>query len=117
MNYPGDDAPTTRHFSAWDGKGIVGIASLYQENFEGEPQASGWRLRGMAVLPTVRRAGVGAKLVDQCLAHIREQRGALLWCNAREGALSFYRALHFGTVRGPFDIPGIGPHFLLLRRL
>ncbi len=117
MRYPGDDADATRHFGAWSDAELVGIASLYQEPLPEKPAVTGWRLRGMAVLPSQRRAGVGAKLVEACLDHARREGGGLIWCNARENALAFYASLGFTSLRGPFDLPGIGPHFLLIRDL
>ena len=117
MNFPGDDAPGTRHFGAWDGTQQIGIASLYEEALEGEPQSAAWRLRGMAVLTSRHGRGIGKQLVEHCAEYARKQRGALIWCNAREVALPFYEKLRFECLLGPFEIPGIGAHFLLIRRL
>jgi GNAT superfamily N-acetyltransferase len=113
MEYPGDEAPSTRHFGAWKDERLMGIASLYREDLCDRPRVRGWRLRGMAVVPESRRLGVGASLVQACAAHAGSEGGELLWCNAREGALAFYRRLGFETLKGPFEIPGIGTHFVL----
>lgn len=114
MLYPGDLDDTTRHFGAFSSPELVGIASLYRETLPERPAVLGWRLRGMAVLPNHRRSRIGATLVDACLAHARSEGGGLLWCNARENALAFYGRLGFTSLKGPFEIPGIGPHFLLI---
>ncbi len=113
MFFPGDDGAETIHFGAWESGALVGIASLYPEALTERPARAGWRLRGMAVEPALRRQGVGAELVRSCAQHARRKNGEILWCNARENALAFYGSLGFETIRGPFDIPGIGPHFLL----
>jgi predicted GNAT family N-acyltransferase len=113
MIYPGDDLSETRHFGAWQAGTLVGIASLYKEALPERPGAQGWRLRGMAVEENLRRGGTGRRLVEACIAHGKSHGGGVLWCNARENALAFYRSLGFETLRGPYDIPGIGPHFLL----
>lgn len=113
MAFPGDDAPLTRHFGAFGEAGLVGIASVYREDLPERPGLAGWRLRAMAVKPEGRMRGTGASLVGACLECARSSGGKILWCNARENAMGFYSALGFECVRGPFDIPGIGPHFLL----
>src|SRR5689334_18501816 len=51
--FPGDDAPTTRHFAATRPRGaggraeeIIGVATLVLNEWGGRPA---WQLRGMAV--------------------------------------------------------------------
>lgn len=111
--FPGDDAPETLHLGAFDGSEIVGIASIYPEIFPGDAQAQAYRLRGMAVEPRFHRCGIGAALIRGCLSHVAARGGTLLWCNARVGALSFYRSLGFETVGDEFEIEAIGPHFVM----
>ncbi len=41
----------------------------------------------------------------------------LLWCNARVVALGFYTKLGLHTEGDEFDIPGIGPHYVMTRWL
>jgi GNAT superfamily N-acetyltransferase len=85
--YPGDDAGL--HFGAFDGDRLVGIASLYEEGRADGP-AGGWRLRGMATDPDVRGAGYGAALLAACVEEV---------------------------VSEEFDVPGIGPHLVMARRV
>ncbi len=102
--FPGDDAPATVHLGAFvDGK-CVGVASLFAER--------GIRLRGMAVEPDRRGQGVGAAL----LRHIQQgaaERGQDLWCNARASAVGFYEKLGWKTEGDVFDLPLIGPHYVM----
>jgi GNAT superfamily N-acetyltransferase len=114
MQYPGDEDESSRHFGAWEDKTLLGIASLYKEALPEIPGTLGWRLRGMAVAPERRGQGIGAQLVEACIAYARKEGGRVLWCNAREGALPFYLGLKFRSLKGPYDLPGIGPHFLLV---
>lgn len=111
--FPGDDDPSTQHFGAVDAGTVVGIASIFAEALPDRPGPA-WRLRGMAVHPDYRRQGLGALLVKACAEQGQRKPGEVLWCNAREVALSFYHGLGFKTLSGPFDLPGIGPHFLLV---
>jgi GNAT superfamily N-acetyltransferase len=123
--FPGDDATDTRHFGAFINEKLVGVASVYRE---APPQAllaelrpivaaNAWRLRGMATLPAVQGQGLGRALLEACIAYVASQGGELLWCNARTPAAGFYLKLGFVTHGDEFEIPDIGPHYVMWRRL
>src|SRR4051794_32310091 len=60
--FKGDDEPTTIHVVAeLDGK-IVGCATMLQRRWEQRPA---WQLRGMAVAPSLRKTGIGSKLLNE----------------------------------------------------
>ncbi len=121
--YDGDDHPQACHVAAELADEVVGIATVYPE----APPASystllpavlyagetSFRLRGMAVASDQQGRGIGAQCLKACFAHIREQGGTHMWCNARVGALTFYERMGLESVGPEFDIPGIGPHYLM----
>lgn len=72
-----------------------------------------WRLRGMASAPDVRGAGFGAAVLSGCFREIGAAGGTFLWCNARLVAVPFYVAQGMQTVGDEFDIPEIGPHYVM----
>ena len=113
--FPGDDAPHARHFGAFSGDALLGVASVYREAMPGEAALTDWRLRGMAVAPECRGQGYGRALVIACLEDVRWQGGTHLWCNARTTARAFYERLGFKTLGEEFDIPSVGPHFVMWR--
>lgn len=114
--YAGDGDPATVHFAAYAGDRLVGAASLYREDRPGATcDAAGWRLRGMATDPGARAKGHGRDLVAACVDHVAASGGGEVWCNARSGAISFYRAAGFEPVGDEFEIPGIGPHVVMRR--
>jgi GNAT superfamily N-acetyltransferase len=107
---------------------VVAIASLYLEprpaDTPGGAERAGdhdagtaWRLRGMATDPSLRRQGAGARALDACERHAREHGGTLLWCNARTEAVAFYEANGWEILGDEFDIPTVGPHFVMEKRL
>ena len=114
--YPGDDLSDTVHLGAFDGERLVGIASLYREDRADGP-TGGWRLRGMATDADVRGTGFGAALLDGGVEHVTASGGAELWCNARLSAVGFYRRAGFEVMSEEFDVPRIGPHVVMARRL
>jgi len=126
--FPGDDDPATLHVGAeLDGE-IVAIASIYHEarsdhgpggaeRARDHDAGSAWRLRGMATAPSVRRRGAGAAALTLCEEHARANGATLLWCNARLEAVAFYEAGGWTVLGEQFDIPTVGPHLVMERRL
>jgi GNAT superfamily N-acetyltransferase len=115
--YPGDDHPLSLHLGAFHHDQLVGIASVSPELCPPMPRDSAWRLRGMAILPSVQRQGYGAALLQTAIHHIQSHHGTLLWCHGRTSALSFYRALGFVPYGDEFLVPVTGPHYLCYRIL
>lgn len=111
-----DKDPDTAHFAAEIAGHIVGIASIAICPRESDPPNT-WRLRGMATEPSKQGQGIGTMVLAACLAHARSKQGALMWCNARTSALAFYRKHGFETVGDEFETPGVGPHFVMVRKL
>lgn len=114
MVYPGDDAPGSLHLAAVDEmQRIVGIASFYRNPHPLGASEGDWRLRGMAVEPQLQGMGLGGRLVRAGVDRIREHGGRRLWCNARVTAQRFYEKLGFVAEGECFDIPTIGPHYVM----
>lgn len=74
-----------------------------------------WRLRGMATSEAARGTGLGRDVLEACFETVRQAGGQVLWCNARVGALGFYRRLGLVTAGPAFDIPEIGGHYVMWR--
>ena len=109
--FPGDDDPGTKHFGAFQGKELVGVASLFTAELPGGPKVPTFQLRGMATAEAVRGLGFGKALVFACLEFARNQSCPFIWCNARTEAVNFYKKLGFEILGDEFEIPGVGPHF------
>ena len=112
--FDGDDHPDALHVGAFHGGQLLGIASVAPAPMPGT-DAPAWQLRGMAVLPGVRRQGVGRQVLDACLTHLRAHRATMLWCNGRTPAMGFYTRLGFTAVGEEFVVPHSGPHYVLTR--
>lgn len=115
--YPGDDDPQTAHFGVSVDGELVGVASLYREDLPGAPPGTAWRLRGMATTEAVRGQGHGRHLLRACIARAASERGEVLWCNARASARDFYARDGFLVEGEAFELPQIGPHFLMKKLL
>jgi len=113
--YPEDDRPDTVHLAAYGPEGVVvGVATFFPEPLHGQPA---WRLRGMAAEPRARGQGYGSALLERGIQEVRRRGGALLWCNARSTATAFYLRHGFQPVSEEFDLPPLGPHYVMGREI
>ncbi|MCW2955518.1 MAG: acetyltransferase, family [Thermoleophilia bacterium] len=115
--FDGDLEPHSAHFGSYRGDQLIAIASVYREPRVGSTNDGEWRLRGMAAAPSAQRTGGGAAALAAVEAHVREHGGTLLWCNARTPAVPFYERAGWVVVGDEFDIPGVGPHFVMEKPL
>jgi len=112
-----DDDPGTRHFGAFDGERLVGVATFFAEPCPLRPGPRAWRLRGMATLADMQGRGGGRALVAKGVGVARKDGAAVMWCNARTPARGFYEKLGFAAVGDEFDLPVAGPHYVMIKDL
>lgn len=114
---PGDDAPTTYHLAVLDDRRIVSIGSFYEAKHPDIPGKKQFQLRGMATDEEYRRRHLGMHLLERGMEIAKERGGDVLWCNARSNVAGFYLSQGFTQVGEEFDIPAVGPHLRMYRRL
>jgi GNAT superfamily N-acetyltransferase len=105
------------HLGVHIGEHRIAVASFYPEAHK---ELMGWkqyRLRGMATHPDLMGQGAGTRLMRFAMEHLKAQHADLLWCNAREKAEGFYEGVGLVVHGERFDIPGIGGHYVMYRRL
>jgi GNAT superfamily N-acetyltransferase len=115
--FDGDDSDTTKHFGYFENDVLLGIASVFAVRNEAFGPAGQLQLRGMAVMPNRQRKGIGEQLVRHAEHFARDHHYGLIWFNARENAVGFYRKLGYETGSGPFEIPDVGTHFRMFKKL
>jgi len=111
-----DEKESTFHLGIFYKTQIVGVASFMEDthlDFSGYQS----RLRGMAVLPEYRKKGLAEMLLNKGEQLLKEKGRTLLWFNARIAALNFYKTLGYKTIGPEFDIPKVGPHFVMKKEL
>ncbi len=116
-DFPNDRLEGSFHLGTHAGDERISVASFYPEK---HPALNGWkqfRLRGMATDPAFQGKGAGKRLMQFAVDHLKDLRVDVIWCNARTAAVPFYEKLGFVTKGDEFQIPGIGPHFLMIRKL
>jgi GNAT superfamily N-acetyltransferase len=111
--FDGDNNPSSLHFGAFDGHRLVGCVTLHASRWE---EQSAWQLRGMAVAPEYRKAGVGGALLRVAEDHLStDGKTRMLWCNARVPAAAFYQKFGWQIVSEVFEIPTAGPHVRMIK--
>jgi GNAT superfamily N-acetyltransferase len=113
--YGVDRCPGTAHFCAEDEGGrVVSVASLLSEapTWRTDMPRS-WHLRGMATDPDWRGRGAGSAVLAAIFAYVAASGGGLLWCNARLGAVNFYKRAGMATTGELWQEPVIGPHIAM----
>ena len=114
--FPNDDAEGTFHLGYFDNNQLVCIASFHPQNYKAFT-GKAYQLRGMATLGIHRGKGFGNQLVNFAIVYMRGQKVNYVWCNARKKAVPFYKNLGFEIISEEFEVPGIGPHYVLYLKI
>ena len=115
--YPEDRYKNTVHFAAKLNNEVIGCASIYKETHPDFSLRQSWRIRGMAVLTVFQGKSIGSDLLKACINHAISHKADVIWCNARSNVIKFYKRAGFKIIGDEFDIPNIGPHYLLAKNL
>lgn len=116
---PGDEVADAVHLAAFDGDRLASTCLIYPDPCPDRPAANlAWHLRQMATEPDLRGTGAGRAVIEFCLSWLGERQADVLWCNARETAVGFYRRLGFVGVGDLFtDQRHPIPHLRMVRDL
>jgi predicted GNAT family N-acyltransferase len=110
--FPSDSLPGAFHLGYYIGHELACIASFHPQSY-GEFAGTGYQLRGMATVATRRDKGFGNQLLNFAIVYLRGQKANYLWCNARKKAFPFYLNTGFEAISAEFEVPDIGPHYVL----
>ncbi len=115
--YPEDVYKHTVHFAAKLNDEVIGCASIYKESHPDFSLKQSWRIRGMAVREVYQGQNIGTQLLETCINHVIKQKAGVIWCNARLSAVKFYKNSGFKIIGDEFELPDIGPHYLMAKNL
>lgn len=115
--FTGDNLETTAHFGLFDNEAIAGVISVFRASNPAFEAPLQFQVRGMAVLPQHQKKGFGEQLVQHAEEYVKQAGGNLIWFNAREAATGFYKKKGYHITGSPFDIPGVGTHYVMYKRL
>jgi GNAT superfamily N-acetyltransferase len=115
--FDGDDLDSTKHFGLFFNKEIAGIVSVFENNLSIFTQENHIQIRGMAVLGAFQKKGFGTILIQNIEKYALSNKINLIWFNARENAVGFYKKLGYTCTGEPFEINEIGTHFKMYKQL
>ncbi|MCO6147104.1 GNAT family N-acetyltransferase [Flavobacterium sp. NRK1] len=113
--FEGDNLPTTVHFGIFDNETLAGIVSVFKAYTTLLSHEKQFQLRGMAVLDTYQKKGLGEKLIKAAEEYILKNNGGAIWFNAREIAVGFYNKMGYEITGQPFTIEDIGTHYVMYK--
>jgi GNAT superfamily N-acetyltransferase len=114
--FPTDEIEGAFHLGYFVDDELATVVSLHPQNY-GEIAGIGYQLRGMATLAEYRGKGLGKLIVDFAIGQLRKRGADYIWCNARKVASKFYKDCGFKIISNEFEIKGIGPHYVMCRKL
>lgn len=112
-----DEDNETLHLGLFNDGELVGIASFMRASNSAFEENGQYQLRGMATAAKAQGRGYGRMLLEQAEKSLKEKGVRFVWCNARIIALDFYLKMGYEVQGSVFDIPEIGPHMRMYKRL
>lgn len=119
IDFDGDHDPTTFHLAAVDGSGsIVGASTWMRRASVDHPDLVAVQLRGMATARHLQGVGIGTRLLAAGVDRAGHEGAQIVWANARDTAVDFYRRNGFVVVGEGFVEPVTTlPHHRVILRL
>lgn len=114
---PEDLIPTTKHFGLFYNDKLISVATIFPEAHKDLFCGFPYRLRGMASDLNYQGQGFGGALLMSVIDYLKDKRCDMLWCNARFKAFPFYKSNGFQFSGEMFELPDIGPHKVMYKRI
>lgn len=112
----GDHNKDSLHLGVYHNDELVCIGSFMKQNREGFSGIH-YQLRGMATAQSAQGKGFGKLLMEEAELIFKKQGVSLLWCNARTIATGFYKKLGYKILGNEFEVPEVGPHFVMYKKI
>lgn len=109
-----DNETSTCHLGLYFNDDLIGVASFMENKNDFFEEAKQFQLRGMAILKPYQKKGLGKLLLEAGEKEV-SKKASRLWFNAREVALKFYKSNGYQIIGEPFEIAGIGTHFVMTK--
>jgi len=113
---PGDHDADSVHLGVYD-QNILVCTGSFMKNNQNDFTGNQYQLRGMATAEDCQGKGYGRMLLTEAEAIFKARKIDLIWCNARVSALEFYKKAGYEAIGDVFDVPHIGPHFVMYKRI
>jgi len=108
-----DEQEGAFHIGVFLNDELVSIGSFFKQNHAQFSEKNQYRLRAMATMPKAQKQGIAKALLDFAFERLKNQNHDILWCDARVIAVGFYKKMGFTKHGDMYEIPIIGPHYLM----
>lgn len=115
--FDGDDLETTKHFGLFLNGDLIGVISVFENKNSTFSNLNQLQIRGMAILKECQGKGYGRLLINEAENYAKKVKSDLIWFNARENAVNFYKILGYQIYGSLFDIAGIGLHYVMCKQI
>ncbi len=113
----GDEEEDTLHLGLFQEGDLLGIVSLMRSSLPSFAEQPQYQIRGMATSSAHQGRGYGKMLLAEAEKRLKALGVEFVWCNARVVALDFYRQMGYSVLGSVFELPEIGPHYKMYKRL
>lgn len=113
---PGDEDKESLHIGLFFHEELACIGS-FMKNKKEEFSGLQYQLRGMATSEKVQGMGFGKLLMKEAERMLYKDGVEVIWCNARTRATGFYVKLGYKIVGEEFEVPEVGPHVVMFKRI
>lgn len=115
--FEGDLESGTIHLGIFEAEKLAGVATYVPRKNDIFDTPFQYQLRGMAVFPEYRGKKLGKKLLLKGEKILKKRNPeTLLWFNAREVAVDFYRKYGYQTIGSSFMIPNVCMHIVMYKK-
>ncbi|WP_456424020.1 GNAT family N-acetyltransferase [Lutibacter sp.] len=114
--FKGDLDTETFHLGAFRNNKLIAVSSYMKVNNK-DFTGNQYQLRGMATLKDYRGLGAGKLMLQEAFIMLKDYRIDYLWCNARIVAVNFYKKQGFQTFGNEFEIPIVGKHYIMYKKI
>lgn len=113
---PGDEDKDSLHLGLFYNEELVCVGS-FMKNRKEDFSGLQYQLRGMATSEKEQGRGFGKLLMKDAELILEKEGVEVVWCNARTHATGFYKKLGYKIVGEVFEVPQVGPHFVMFKRI
>ena len=115
--FDGDDLSSTIHFGLFENDQIQAVISLFEAKHQRLAGAKHHQIRGMAVLEQHQKKGFGKMLLTNAENYCIQQQTNMIWFNARQTAVGFYKKMGYYVIGPPFEIIDVGLHVVMCKNV
>ena len=113
----GDTIKTTIHLGIFIKDSLIGVCSFFKNSNPNILECHQYQLRGMAISKSFQTKGFGKIILGHGENLLIQNNSKIIWCNAREIAVNFYKKNGYQIIGEPFNIKNIGLHYLMRKTL